>query len=77
MYATHNSVTCPTLSKNQERLEELKNRKRGRPTGAKNKKIQCMDDKDGPMHEERPRTKRILEDRSYTEWDTGSQEEDE
>ncbi|CAD6336577.1 unnamed protein product [Miscanthus lutarioriparius] len=38
LYSTQNSVTCPTLEKNKDRLEAKKNKKRGRPTGAKNKK---------------------------------------
>ena len=38
LYSTHNSVTCPTLEKNKDRLEAKRNKKRGRPAGAKNKK---------------------------------------
>ena len=35
---THNSRTCPTLEHNQQRLEAMRNKKRGRPPGAKNKR---------------------------------------
>ena len=37
-YTTHNSRTCPTLEHNQQRLEAMRNKKRGRPPGAKNKR---------------------------------------
>jgi len=37
-YMTHNSRTCPTLEHNQQRLEAMRNKKRGRPPGAKNKR---------------------------------------
>jgi len=33
-------VTCPTLEKNKDRLEVKKNKKRGRPAGAKEQEKQ-------------------------------------
>jgi hypothetical protein len=37
-YATHNARTCLSLEHNRMRLEAKKNKRRGRPPGAKNKK---------------------------------------
>jgi hypothetical protein len=38
-YATHNARTCLSLEHNRVRLETMRNKKRGRPPGAKNKKV--------------------------------------
>lgn len=59
-YTTHNSRTCPTLEHNKERLEAKKNKKRGRPPGAKNRSTR--DDVDRGVNERsiRPANSRNL-----------------
>ena len=76
MYSTHNSVTCPTLEKNQERFEAIKNKKRGRPAGLKNKQNKAVHGNDRKM--ERPmERRRLLDDRSYIEIHSSSEDDDE
>jgi hypothetical protein len=78
LYSTHNSATCPTLEKNQDRLEAKKNKKRGRPPGGKNKKNKSVHGNDREMQEKRPMEKRrLLEDRSYKQILSNSEDDDE
>jgi len=71
-------VTCPTLEKNKDRLEAKKNKKRGRPAGAKNKKNKSGHGNDRNMQEERlMERRRLLEDRSYIEIHGNSDDDDE
>ncbi|CAD6226630.1 unnamed protein product [Miscanthus lutarioriparius] len=78
LYSTHNSVTCPTLEKNKDRLDAKKNKKRGRHAGANNKKNKSDHGNDRNMQEERPmERRRLLEDRSYIEIHRNSDDDDE
>jgi len=76
--STHNSATCPTLQKNKDRLEAMKNKRRGRPAGAKNK--QNMYDHGNNRKELEERTlqrRRLLEDNSYIGIPSNSEDDDE
>ena len=79
LYATHNSVTCPMKQENKERLEAKRSKKRGRPAGAKNKQNKSMQGNDRDKQEERPmeRKRRMLEDHSYKEVHSNSEDNDE
>jgi hypothetical protein len=77
LLATHNSVTCPTLQKNKDRLEAMKNKRRGRPVGAKNKKNNYGDGNDRKELDERPmQRRRLLEDNCYIGSQSSSENED-
>lgn len=78
LYSTHNSLTCPMLPKNKERLEAMKNKKRGRPAGAKNKQNSSVHGNAREMQEERLMEKRrMLEDRCFIQIPSSSEDDDE
>ncbi|KAG0542362.1 hypothetical protein BDA96_02G097100 [Sorghum bicolor] len=78
LYSAYNSVTCPTKENNKDRLELKKNKKRGRLLGAKNNKNKSVHGNDREMHEEKMKeNRRLLEDCSYTQSVSHSEDDDE
>ena len=75
-YATHNARTCLSLEHNRMRLEEMKNKKRGRPPGAKNKKVSWEHVTDRDEEDNRVKTRqKVVVENTYTGLDSDNEGE--
>lgn len=75
-YATHNARTCLSLEHNRMRLEEMKNKKRGRPPGAKNKKVSWEHVTDRDEEDNRVKTRqKVVAENTYTGLDSDNEGE--
>jgi hypothetical protein len=77
-YATHNARTCLSLEHNRVRLEAMRNKKRGRPPGAKNKKVSWKEVTDHDEEDNRVKTRqKVVTENTYTDWGSDSEGENE
>jgi hypothetical protein len=60
------------------RLEAMRNKKKGRPPGAKNKKVSWKQDTDCDEEDNRVKTRqKVVTETTYTDWDNDGEGEDE
>jgi hypothetical protein len=75
-YATHNARTC--LKHNRVRLEAMRNKKRGRPPGAKNKNVSWKEVTDHDEEDNRVKTQqKVVTENTYTDQGSDSEGENE
>jgi hypothetical protein len=77
-YATHNVRTCLSLEHNRMRLEAMRNKKRGRPPGAKHKKVSWKEVTDRDEEDNRVKTRhKVVAKNTYTDRGSDSEGENE